>query len=568
MAQSPHDERRRSESAALRIVAVGGLRQVGMNCLALEQAGERVLIDCGVAFAGAEWGVEAYRPRLASVIGGQAPLRGVVLSHGHEDHLGAVPDLLGSCNVPVWAGAYAIELMRRKLTEQFGSASSFHLHAVEPSQRFRVGPLLFEAIRVAHSTPDALAFAVHTAAGVLLHSGDFKLDDTLPLEERTDEERLRALGKTGVRLLLSDSTNSRAAGHSGTERLVSEALDGVIRAASGRVLVCLFASNVHRLRALGHLARRHGRRLCLLGRSMIKHVDVATALGRLDWPSDLLVSVAQADDGDPETVLYAATGTQGEARGALSRVAADSYPRVHLDAGDTVVLSSRVIPGHEVAVQATVDRLLRRGVRVHSAHTGGQLHTSGHAHREEQRRLLELVRPQGFMPVHGGREQLERHAELARECGVQESWVLDDGEVLVLGPDGADVQPATELATPVALAGGRAVPEAVLRERQKLGRAGVVCVSLWIPAAAAVRGSPPGALRVAVAALGVSADPQLLDRLEAVVSRALGPIERFDATKERLVREAVRRELRASVTGRPIVLVRIAGPGQQAGSDA
>jgi ribonuclease J len=548
----------------LQLRAVGGFRQVGMNCVALEQESQRVLIDCGVTFAPEESGVEAYRPSFDDLLGDDLPLSGVVLTHGHEDHIGAVPELLLRCNAPVWGRPYALALLRRRLAEHVADLSSFDLRPIEPRSPFGVGPFSFEAIQVAHSTPEACAFAVQTAVGTLVHSGDFKIDPSLPAAERTDEGRLAELGRAGVRVLLSDSTNSSASGCSGSEQTVVDSLDGIIRGASGRALVALFASNVHRLRALGGLAQRHGRRLCLLGRSMGKHVEVATVLGHLDWPTDLLTSAAEAARSEPSQVLYAATGAQGERRGALARVAAGSFPGVRLEPGDVAVLSSRVIPGQELAVQATIDRLLRGGVRVHTRRTDPQVHVSGHAHRDELSRLLELCQPRLLVPVHGGREQLDRHAELARAAGVPEIELLDEGDGLRIERRATTRLTDGQASPPVAMAHGRPVPDEVLRERQQLGRSGAVCLTLGPATAgdsAADRSASPS---VAMFALGVAADPELVRRVEAAVAGALcqapaSALRSQDAI-ERIARETVRQELRRAGAGRPTIFVRHAPP--------
>lgn len=541
---------------------MGGFGRVGMNCLALEQQGHRLVIDCGVAFDGGEWGAELHLPRFDALPEASATLAGVLLTHGHEDHIGALPALLASRRVPVWGPPYALELCRRRLGERFGAAESFDLRAVRPADVFEVGSFRIEALRVTHSTVDSLAYVFDTAAGVVVHSGDFKLDGACSDQAAAAEQRWDEIGSSGVRLLLSDSTNSCEPGRSGTESDVAGALDGVVAEATGRVVVCVFASNVERVRSLGRIARRHGRKLCLLGLSVNKHVEVARELGWLDWSSDLVLPAALARRAERASVLYVATGTQGEARGALRLLAQRSHPALTLEPGDTVVLSSRVIPGRELAVQGLVDALLRQGVLLHRTKTERSLHVSGHACREEQRQWIRRLCPTLFVPIHGNYEQLSRHAELARAEGVREIFVLDEGDALEVTPDRASHRETWIDASPVAWAGGRAVPEPVLRQRRALGRAGVVCVWLRLrDTAAAARSAEPVAAQVRVQTVGVAADPELVERLETVVARSVGGSScRGEA--EQLARAALLSELRRRGMGRPPVVVTLV-PGEQ-----
>jgi ribonuclease J len=449
-----------------------------MNCLAIESSGGLVLIDCGVTFPGDGLGVDIARPRFDYVFERQEHLRGVVVTHGHEDHIGALPYLLDAVGgtLPIWAPPHALALVRRRL-EEWGMAKEAVLHATAPRARFEVAGLEFEPIRVTHSITEATALAIRGAGTTVLHTGDFKLDPHPADGERTDEERLRAIGDEGVRVLLSDSTNVDSPGESTSELEVGDALLRCVREEPARVVVGLFASNVQRLLHLGRVARQTKRRIVLLGRSLETHVAAATAVGKLDWPSDLVLPIDMARGTAREKLLILATGTQGEPPAALSRLASGSHPRLALEAGDAVYLSSRVIPGSERAVHEVIAGLLRRGVRVVSRAHEPKIHASGHAHRGELVRMMDLVRPRGFMPVHGTLHHLHRHADLARAQGITDVVVAENGDVVTV--DEAPLRKTGRTTSGRVYADDRrTVPTEVLDERRKLARAGVLVAQL------------------------------------------------------------------------------------------
>ncbi|MBI4951335.1 MAG: ribonuclease J, partial [Myxococcales bacterium] len=550
----------------LSIVALGGLGQVGMNALVLEEPGGLVLVDCGVTFGGGELGVELYEPRFDYVLERADRLRAILLTHGHEDHIGAVPSLLralvaaraplghgaaargphdpgpGPASTPlptVWGPPYALELCARRLGEDAPElVSEVELRPIVPGERFRAGPFAVEPLRVTHSIVDAAALAIETVAGLVVHTGDFKLDQE-PLDgPPTDEERLLALGARGVRLLLSDSTNVLAPGSSGSERSAAAALEAEVAAAEGRVVVGLFASNVHRLRALGELALRQGRRVCLLGRSARTHFEAASKLGLLAWPSELVVSPPMAGSLAHRSVLYVVTGTQAEPRSALRRLASGLHPELRIGPGDTVLLSSRAIPGNERTVFAMVDDLIRLGARVVTRQHAPGIHVSGHAHKDELARILELVRPRAFLPVHGALHHLVAHGALARDLGIAEVVVAENGVRLALGA----VEPLRRVgevpAGRVARTLGRVVPQEVLRQRLELSRSGAVVCHVVVAddgRLCAVRVAAPGS------GLGAAA----CAALEATVVRDFVWPGR-DATETELG-ELVRRELRRAL---------------------
>ncbi len=457
--------------------------------------------------------------------------------------------------MPVYGPPHALELARARLVERGFDLAELDLVTVHVGTSFQVGPFGFEPIRVTHSIADATALAVRTAAGVVIHTGDFKLDPTPPDGELTDEMRFMELGEEGVRLLLSDSTNVDSFGTSGSEREVGDALGEIVARARGRVVLGLFASNVQRLRLLGEIAQRTGRRVCLLGRSVVNHVHAAEAVGRLRWPSDLQVAPDVAASMPRERVLAIATGTQAERMSALTRLAAGTHPSMRLDAGDTVVLSSRIIPGNDRAVFEMMADLLRAGVELVTRITDRRVHASGHAHRDEQRRMIELTRPRAFIPLHGTLHHLFRHAELARETGVGEVLVAENGEVVELTAAGAPAKSGRVPVGKVAIAGGDQLSEDVLRERAQLGRGGVACVSVVLDEHDAIVGAPQvvsrGVLEPSFAAVA--------RKVALAVTRAVADSDartrRDDDALADLIRLAARRAFESHTGRRPTVLV-------------
>jgi len=541
-----------------------------MNCLVVEQRDAegalcRLMIDCGVVFPPVDWvsganvGIDVFRPSFAYLRTQQAAQFEVVLTHGHEDHIGAVPYLLQALEkdtIVVWGPAYALELAKRRLEEVDNWARE--LGANQPrraevewrtytaGEPFAAAGFEIEPIRVAHSIESAHALAVTTGAGTIVHTGDFKLDASLA-DGGTDGERLAALGDRGVKLLLSDSTNAHVAGFSGEERTVREGLGRVVARAKARVVVGCFASNIHRLRAVGEIATETGRRLCLLGRSVKTHAEVTRALGMLAWKSNLLISPEQASRLARHEVLYVAGGTQGEPRGSLRRLASANHHQAALEAGDTVVLSSRIIPGNERAVYAMIDAFVGMSVHVHSRATDPTLHVSGHAHREEQAQMLAWLRPECFVPVHGGRTQMDHHAETARQLGVAQIEVIENGEALRVDDAGL-TRLETVSADRLAMAYGRPLHAEQLRERRQLARSGIVIVAIVVTSGAVAA--------IEIGARGVVAQDQWEASARAAARAAFEARQHPDP--EERIRRAVRRAVAKTTGSRPLVKVSLA----------
>lgn len=535
----------------VRLVPLGGLGLIGMNCMAIEQADGIVVVDCGISFPEGGLGIDVLHPDFDWLIERGDRVKGVFLTHGHEDHVGGLPYLLDELDVPVWGPAHALAMARRRLLEHDFEPEELDLRPVRPGEVVAVGPFDVEPVRVTHSIVEASALRIATAAGTLLHTGDFNLDADPPDGEPTDEARLAQIGDEGVALLLSDSTNSDVAERAGSERSVASAVETLVAAAPSLVLIALFASNVQRLITFGDLAERLGRKVLVLGRSLESQVQIATELRRLRWPSDLMIGPDALKHYPRERVLVLAGGTQAEPGSALRRLSLGQHPALKLEAGDTVLLSSRVIPGNERPVFEMQNDLLRLGVTLHNRVTAPAIHTSGHAAQREQRRMLELVRPRCFLPVHGTLGHLLRHAELARDFGVREVTVVEDG-VPVLCDGGTLEKDSRVRHGRVAVAlGGEPLTEETLKERADLGRNGVVVVSLTVDRQS--RGVAPP--RVFVQGVPAVTDA-VLRTLEREVARALEAYrDGRGLSLEDFARRSVRRKIEDVSGTRPVVEV-------------
>ncbi len=537
------------------MLPLGGLGEVGMNCLALEQRGEVLVVDCGVTFDERGLGIDVVHPDFSALDAFGVHVAGVVLTHGHEDHIGALPYFLARHDVPVYGPKYALGLVRERLAEHEILAHA-RLVETQPRSAFHVGSFRVEPIRVTHSIADATALAIGTDAGTVIHTGDFKFDDAPPDGETFDEERLRELGDEGVSLLFSDSTNIDSEGRTGNEVDVGDALGRIVESAKGAVVVAMFASNVHRLRLLGDVARRTNRKIVLLGRGVGTHSRVARATGYLPWADDVVWPESALRELPRERILAIATGSQGEERAALARLARGEHPAFAVAAGDTVILSARAIPGNEPDVFAIVDKLLRLGVDVRTRLSDRGIHVSGHAHRPEQRRMLELVRPRAFVPVHGTLHHLRRHAALAAETGVGRTMVLENGHVAALSSGGIE-RAGTMPTGRVHVWAGRAVPKTVIRERQALAQEG--CAACFV-----VLDARGGVERVDLATRGVideSASASLLEAARASVKRAIDDLDVAAIARDEVVAEnarmAVRRTFHKALGMKPLTVVHV-----------
>lgn len=523
-----------------------------MNCMALEQRGEALLVDCGVTFDERGLGVDVVHPDFAPLDRLGAHLRAVVVTHGHEDHIGALPYLLKRHDIPVYGPPYALGLVRQRL-EEHEVLEHARLIETAPGRRFTVGSFAIEPIRVTHSIADATALAITTDVGTVVHTGDFKVDPTPPDGEHFDAERLARLGDEGVTLLLSDSTNADVEGPTGSEADVGEALERLVASAPGAVVIAMFASNVHRLRLLGEIARRQARKIVLLGRGVGTHAKVARETGYLPWPEELVLPEELAKERVRKELLVIATGSQGEERAALARLSRADHPSFEVAPGDRVIMSARTIPGNEPEVHAILGALIRRGVEVITARSERGVHVSGHAHRPDQQKMLELVRPRCFVPVHGTIQHLTRHAELARGLGVPSVAVTENGRVVEVERDRVMLG-ETVGAGRVHVWAGRPIAPSVLRAREWMGREGAAfCVIMG-------RGLRPE--DILLETRGVMDDERgRVDQEAAVreVCEALAGAPEYASDEDRaeIARQAIRRSLKHSRGMRPLTLVKV-----------
>jgi ribonuclease J len=466
-----------------RLVFLGGVGEVGRNMAALEMDGRILVLDAGLSFPEAEMpGVDLVLPDFEYLRQHADQIEAVVLTHGHEDHVGTLPYLLREFDLKVYATRLTLALIAGKL-EEHGVTDNADLHEITPGDQVTSGPFTMRFHRVTHSIPDGVAVAVDLPSGVLLHTGDFKLDPT-PIDGRvTDLQGIGAEAERGVHVLLADSTNAEDRGSSGSEREVGPVLYDIVRDAKGLVVVACFASHVHRVQQVANAARRCGRQVAFLGRSMLQSTAAAREIGYLTIDEDDILDIDEVNDQNRSTVVVISTGSQGEPMSALSLMAAREHKYVKLRSGDAVVLSSSVIPGNETAIHRVLDGLYRSGADVFHVPTW-PVHVSGHASADELKLMLNLVQPRWFIPVHGELRHLAHHARLAREVGVPDDRILivEDGDTVVLGEQLRRGERVPAGMTLVDGLGIGDVGEVVLRDRRKLAEEGIVLVVVTVDA--------------------------------------------------------------------------------------
>jgi len=470
-----------TESRSVRLLPLGGLGEIGLNMLAVETADKLLIIDCGLMFPEAHMlGIDLVIPDVTVLRERRNDILAILLTHGHEDHIGAIPYLLDDLgSPPIYGTPLTLGLLRAKLGEHEQRRQP-DLHEVRLREPVQLGPFQAEFYRAAHSVVDGAGLVLHTPAGTIVHTGDFKLDPTPVDGQTTDLARLAACGDEGVLLLMADSTNVEHEGHTLSERAVGEAFNALLPDCPGKVVVATFSSNIHRIPQVFDAAAAAGRRVLVNGRSMVANIAIARQLGYLKIRDDALLDLHSYRDTPPQDVLLLTTGSQGEPRSALSRMAADDHKQLRIDPGDTVILSSKFIPGNEKAISNLINQLYRRGAQVFYE-TTSEVHVSGHAARDELKTLHGLVRPRFFVPIHGEYRHLVHHAELARELGMDEEniFILGNGEPLLVSPNGASRE--ERVATGRVFIDGRGVGDLgamELRDRSHLAHHGVVNVIL------------------------------------------------------------------------------------------
>ena len=519
----------------LRIIPLGGLGEVGKNMTVLELGDDRIVIEAGLAFPRDEhFGVDLVLPDFTYLVG--KPIHAIVLTHGHEDHVGGLPYVLREIEVGRILGTrLTLALVKSKLDEH-GLSASTELAEVEPGgPPMEVGPFRLEFVRMAHSIPDAMAIVVETSAGRILHTGDWKLDHTPVDGLKTDVGALAELGNRGVDLLLGDSTNAERPGMTGSERLVGEAFRQLIPLRTGRIVVASFASNIHRVQQAAEVAIANGRKIAIVWRSMRKNMNIARSLGYVDLPDDAIVSPKEAMDLPPHQVLVLCTGSQGEPMSALTRIAYGDHQNVTVERGDTVIISAKPVPGNELRVHDSINRLARQGAEVLHQEIA-PVHVSGHACSEEIRTLLSLVRPRAVMPIHGEYRMLAAHAQLAREAGVPDDRIViaENGSVVELSADGVGIVDRIDAGvTFVDGLGVGDVEDVALRDRRRLSEDGVLIVVTTVAPDDGGEIAPPELI-----ARGVG-EEELIDELRAEAIRIVAELARTGVTEIKLVQEHI-----------------------------
>ena len=469
-----------SKKEKLKIIPLGGLGEVGKNMMAYEYGRDIIVVDAGIMFPHNDMlGVDYIIPDYGYLMDKLDHVQALVITHGHEDHIGAIQHFLDDVPAPVYATPLTRGLIEGKLARN-GASNKAVIHTVQAGDTLQFGPFKVETFHVCHSIPDAVGLGITTPAGLVVHMSDFKFDHTPVDGWPTDYAKLADFAQRGVDLLLSDSTNAERPGWTPSEMVIGPAFDKVINEAQGRVIVATFASLISRVQQVADSAKKYGRKMTLAGPSMVDNVKIARKLGYLDIPDDLLVPIDQALQMQDHKVVIMCTGSQGEPSSIVGRLSAGTNRQFDLKAGDTVVLSSHPIPGNEETISKTINRLLRRGAKV-VYDSIAPVHVSGHASQEEQKLLLNLVRPKHFMPIHGELRQLMRHAELAKMVGVegQNIIVAENGQVVELL--GGSVKLGQRIPGGYVFVDGESIGDVdhgVMREREQLARSGILLIDL------------------------------------------------------------------------------------------
>jgi ribonuclease J len=519
---------------SLRIIPLGGLGEVGKNMTVYEHGGEIIVVDAGLAFPRDEHlGVDLVLPDISYLEGKR--VNAVVLTHGHEDHVGGLPYLLREVDCDrVIATKLTLGLIKSKLDEH-GLSASIELQEAVTNEQIRIGSFTLDFVRMAHSIPDCVAVVLETAAGRVLHTGDWKLDHTPVDGLKTDVGRLAELGNQGIDLLLGDSTNAERPGMTGSERLVGEAFRTLIPLRKGRILVVSFASNVHRMQQAIDVARQVNRKVSIVGRSMRKNLNIARGLGYLDVPEQMVVKPQEAMELPPGQVMILCTGSQGEPMSALTRIAYNDHPSISIERGDTVILSAKPVPGNELRVHDSINRLAQMGAEVLHQEIA-PVHGSGHACSEELRTLLSLVRPRAVMPVHGEYRMLAAHGQLARDAGVPADAIViaENGSVVEL-EQGRTPRIVDRVESGVTFVDGLGVGDVrdvALRDRRRLSEDGVLIIVTTLTSSNGGATAPPELI-----ARGMGDSDELVDELRSEAQNVLRDLSRDGITEIKLIQE-------------------------------
>ena len=539
----------------VRLIPLGGLGEFGMNMLLVETDEGIVVIDAGLMLPDPDMpGIDLIIPDISYLVERSDKLAGIVLTHGHDDHIGGLPYMLRRVSAPIYGTKLTLTLLQDKLRE-FG-ITEVEMEEVKPGDSIKLGGVEIEFIRVCHSIPDSVALAIHTPAGTIVHSGDFKLDQTPVDGQVMDLHRFAELGRDGVLLLLSDSTNSERPGYSPSERSIFPELDAIFASSRGRIFASTFASSIFRIQQFVELAAKHGRYIAIAGRSMVQNVRIARDLGYLWLPENLTVDLKGVMNLPPEKVMVMTTGSQGEPLSALSLMATDSY-KLKIEEGDTVIISARIIPGHEKAIGRIINHLYRRGADVYYERIAN-VHASGHAYQEELKLMLNLTRPKYFIPIHGEYRQLVHHARIAEGIGIPSRNILiaQDGDVISLRE--GECYLAGSIPADKVLIDGKAVDgvgDVVLRDRKRMARDGMVIPIVVLDGDGELVAGPD---MVSKGFLPEGAEDGLMEEAKKLIIDLLEGMSREEKEEMNAVQEEIRTTLRRffskKVDSRPMVI--------------
>jgi ribonuclease J len=544
------------QNKKLKIIPLGGLGEFGMNCLAIRWEDDIIVIDAGLMFPESELlGVDIVVPDITYLVENKAHVRAIILTHGHMDHIGGLPWILNEIKVPVYATEFTLAYVEGNLEEN-QLLDETELIEIVPKEKFTIGPFTIEPIHVTHSLVDAVSLAIETPVGIIIHTGDFKIDLS-PLDGKLfDLHTFAEYGKRGVLALLQDSTNVDRTGYTPGESAVIPRLDEIFSRTKKKLFFSCFSSSIYRIRIALELARQHGRKVAVIGRSMMESTEIAQDLGYIEIPPGLIINPNQMRDYAPEQLMLLISGTQGEPMSALSRAAVDNHKHAHIEPGDTVVLSSRIIPGNEKGIFRVIDHLYRREAQViYDNGSNGLIHVSGHGSQEEMRLLINLVRPKYFIPVHGNYGNLHKHAQIAMETGaVEHAMVIEDGDVLELGTN--DIRKNDKVTTGrVLIDSGSStdvVEDLVLRDRRILSEDGMVLVILALNKRLGKLDQPP---EIVMRGFGAG---DITEEARETVLQTLHGLSTEEKTDYGMVKEKVRVELKRMIqktTGRrPMIM--------------
>ncbi len=547
-------------SHSIEMIPLGGLGEFGMNCAVLRYGDDMILIDAGVMFPNGSLrglGLDLIVPDITFLKENKDHLHAILLTHGHEDHIGGLPFLINEVPAPIYGSPLALGLVRRRLKER-KLDRSVPLNPIEPRQQFEIGPFQIEPLLMTHSMPDSYCFAIRTPAGVVIWSGDFKFDQS-PIDGRlSDMGRLAEYGDEGVLLLCSDSTNVAMVGLTPSEQYIREPIRAIFRKAEGRIFVSSFSSSIHRMQMVVNLAEEFGRKVIALGRSMVSNLEIARDLGYLEMPPGVLQPLSEHSRLAPDEIVFLATGSQGEPRSAMNRLAYDAYRKIMIQDGDTVILSARIIPGNERSVAGMINHFYRRGAFVYDSRTT-QVHSSGHGFQDDLKILLNLTRPSYFVPIHGEYRQLAKHARLARAqgLGADQVRIIESGHVLEVSKEGAHRKDEVPVGYRYIDSGNREeVAIDVIRDRRYMAEDGFVVVILPMDRFEnKMLGPPEVILRGILSAEPAASLAEDLSRQALLAIKDLRPSEKEDQDvfEEHIVRH-LKRYLKKTTGKRPLIV--------------